>query len=101
MREAPKNLKVLKPTDDVIAIMRTYTAGLGVRCDFCHVQGDFSSDENKKKLTARMMISMTHEINASHFNGRERVSCYTCHHGKNEPEGAPPAGGPGGPPPGR
>ena len=71
--------------------MRTYTAGLGVRCDYCHVQGDFASDENHKKVVARMMITMTQDIN-SKFPGaaRERVTCYTCHRGETEPKSAPP-----------
>ena len=97
MQEAPKNLKILKP-EDVMTSMRSYTAGLGVRCDFCHVQGDFSSDTKPEKVTARMMITMTHDINANNFNGRERVSCYTCHHGASHPERAPAAGAPGGAP---
>ena len=89
-RPEPKNLKILKP-DQVMPAMRSYTAGLGVKCDFCHVSGDFASDEKKPKLTARRMIEMTNGINTGHFNGRERVSCYTCHHGENAPKSAPPA----------
>jgi hypothetical protein len=94
MQGPPKNLKVLKADEDVMTVMRTFTAGLGVRCDFCHMQGDMASDSNPKKVTARMMLSMTRELNASHFNGRERISCYTCHHGQQEPERAPAAGAP-------
>jgi hypothetical protein len=99
MQEAPKNLKVLQP-DEVMPQMRTFTSGLGVRCDFCHVSGDMSADTNRMKVVARNMISMTRQVNQAAFNGRARVTCYTCHHGKNEPEGAPAAAGPGGPPPG-
>jgi len=96
------NLKVLK-SDEVMPAMRTYTAALGVRCDFCHVQGDRASDANPVKLTARNMISMVQQIN-THFNGSPKVTCYTCHRGKSEPENAPQATAapaPGGPPPGR
>lgn len=97
----PQNLKILKP-DEVLPVMRTFTAGLGVRCDFCHMQGDMASDSNPHKVTARMMLSMTREINANHFNGRDRISCFTCHHGKEEPESsAAPGGMPGTAPPGR
>ncbi len=92
MQEAPKNLKILK-ADEVMPVMRTFTAGLGVRCDFCHAQGDMASDTKPQKVTARRMLAMTREINTSHFNGKDRVSCYTCHHGKNEPERAPEGGG--------
>jgi hypothetical protein len=90
-RPEPKNLKILKP-DQVMTAMRSFTTGLGAKCDFCHVSGDFSSDEKRTKLTARRMIDMTGQINTANFNGRERVSCYTCHHGENEPKSAPPAG---------
>ena len=50
----PKNLKVLKvPTSELIPIMRSFSAGLGVECDFCHVKGDFASDDNPHKNIAR------------------------------------------------
>jgi len=86
-----KNLKALKP-DQVMTAMRSFTTGLGVNCEFCHVSGDFASDEKQPKVTARMMIGMTRQINTANFNGRDRVACYTCHHGEHEPKSAPPAG---------
>ena len=90
---APKNLKVLKVTTgpEVIQIMRAFTAGLGVKCEHCHVQGNFASDDNPKKVTARMMISMGREINAKFPDGKQHVSCYTCHRGMSIPATAPPA----------
>ncbi len=92
-RPEPKNLKILKP-DQLMPAMRSYTAGLGVKCDYCHIQGDFASDENRHKITARRMIEMTQQIN-THFGGeaKERVTCYTCHRGEAEPKTAPPAAG--------
>ena len=92
-RPAPKNLKVLKATkgEEVSQIMRTFTIGLGVQCNFCHIQGNFASDENPKKDVARRMITMTHDVNAL-FPGEDhkmRVSCYTCHRGEAEPKTAP------------
>jgi hypothetical protein len=89
-QQAPKNLKLLKP-DEVMPAMQSYTSGLGVRCDFCHVQGDRASDANPKKGMAREMISMTQQIN-SHFPGGAKVSCYTCHRGAEQPLTVPPAG---------
>jgi len=71
--------------------MRKATQGLGVRCDACHVQGDFSSDENPKKATARRMFEMTRDINAKFPDGKEHVTCYTCHRGTAEPLTAPAA----------
>jgi hypothetical protein len=95
----PTNLKVLKVTTgpEVIAIMRTYTAGLGVKCDFCHAQGNFASDDNPKKETARHMIAMMENINAV-ADVKNKVACFTCHRGESEPKNAPeakPAAAPG------
>lgn len=88
---APTNLKVLKvSTDqDVRQIMRTFTVGLGVQCIYCHVQGNFASDDNPKKDVARHMITMTQQINGNFNEGKLRVSCYTCHRGEPEPKTAP------------
>jgi len=87
----PTNLKVLKVTTgpEVGQIMRTFTAGLGVQCSYCHVQGNFPSDENPKKEVARQMIRMTQVINSNFPDGKMRVTCYTCHRGEAEPKTAP------------
>ena len=89
----PTNLKVLKVTkgSEVMQIMRTFTAGLGVQCSFCHVQGNFASDDNPKKETARHMIEMTMLVNSKFPDGKMRVTCYTCHRGEAEPKTAPEA----------
>jgi len=89
----PSNLKVLKVTTgpEVIAIMRTYTAGLGVKCDHCHAQGNFASDENPKKEIGRHMIAMTADINSKMPDGKVHVTCYTCHRGEVEPKMVPEA----------
>jgi hypothetical protein len=66
--------------------MRAFRTGLGVRCEFCHVQGNDASDEKPQKLTARKMIAMTQEINAKFPDtSKVHVSCYTCHRGAKEP----------------
>lgn len=87
----PTNLKVLKVTSgaEVVQIMRTFTAGLGVQCNYCHVQGNFASDDNPKKEVARHMIEMTSLINSKFPDGKMRVTCYTCHRGETEPKTAP------------
>ena len=98
---APKNLKVLTPDELKTGVMMKYVAALGVGqsggCNFCHVQGDRASDENPKKTTARMMITMVKDINSKIAAGsggtaKEFVTCYTCHRGKTEPETVPAAG---------
>ena len=68
----PKNLKILKP-EELMPTMRRYEAGLGVECEFCHVQGDRASDDIPKKVTARMMESMVRDINAKFPEGRARL----------------------------
>jgi hypothetical protein len=88
---APTNLKVLKATtgQEVRQIMRTFTVGLGVQCSYCHVQGNFASDDNPKKEIARHMIHMAIEINGKFPDGKMHVTCYTCHRGEAEPKTAP------------
>ncbi len=87
----PKNLQILTP-DNYRAAMQSFTQALGVQCTFCHVQGDMSSDDKEEKKTARMMLTMTREINAKWTDGKQHVRCYTCHRGAQmpltEPEGA-------------
>ncbi len=96
---APQNLKVLKPGPELIGLMNSYRVALGnVRCDYCHVGGqppNFASDENPKKEVARRMITMVQEINAKFPDGKEHVTCYTCHNGNAIPKTAPPTAAPG------
>jgi hypothetical protein len=90
--QPPKNLKVLKvPPADIRATMQSFRLALGVQCDFCHVKGDFASDENPKKDIARRMIVLAQDVNAKFPDGKEHVTCYTCHRGAQEPLTSPPA----------
>jgi hypothetical protein len=91
----PPNIKVLKiqSRQELGPIMRSYTVGLGVQCTFCHVQGNFPSDDNPKKETARHMIQMVDQLNGG-FNAamgdtKAHVTCFTCHRGETEPKTAP------------
>jgi photosynthetic reaction center cytochrome c subunit len=86
--EKAKVLKI-KDRSELRGIMASYTAGLGVQCTFCHVQGNFPSDDNPKKDVARMMITMVDHINAGFPDGKVHVTCYTCHRGEAEPKTAP------------
>ena len=85
---APKNLKILQP-EHLMDTMRRFQTALGVKCDFCHVKGDFASDDNPHKDIARKMLMMSHEINAKFPDGKMHVTCYTCHRGATEPATAP------------
>src|SRR6185503_9093 len=76
---APRNLKVLTPEQER-PMMGQMRASLGVMCTHCHVQ-DRASDELPKKLIARNMMIMVKEINAKFPDGKEHVTCYTCHRG--------------------
>ena len=86
------NLKVLPDDANLIPTMQSFVAGLGLAdkggCNFCHVQ-DRSSDEKMEKVMARMMISMAKDINAKFPDGKQHVTCYTCHRGDTEPKTAP------------
>jgi nitrate/TMAO reductase-like tetraheme cytochrome c subunit len=117
-----KNLQVLPrdiPKEELIATMKSFSRGLGVRCDHCHVvtattpktEFDFPSDAKAQKRMARVMIQMTQQINgawmqrvqqAEHSVAQAKaetsetdeapvtVVCWTCHRGKQDPEPMPP-----------
>jgi hypothetical protein len=89
-RPAPKNLKLLKP-EELMPTMFAFRVALGEQCTFCHVKGDFASDENPHKEIARGMIVMARDINAKFPDGKTHVTCYTCHRGSEAPLTAPPA----------
>lgn len=91
--EVFKNVKVLKnlPSNELIPTMRGFTKALGVNCGFCHKEGAFDSDELPHKRMARKMLQMVQQINSTTFDGKARVSCWTCHAGHQEPQHVPPA----------
>ncbi|HEV2402140.1 MAG TPA: c-type cytochrome [Candidatus Sulfotelmatobacter sp.] len=86
-----KNIQVLKdvPASQLIPGMRYITTALGVECSYCHVQGNFAADDKQPKQTARKMMTMLFTINKNNFDGRQEVSCFTCHQGHHEPMGVP------------
>jgi photosynthetic reaction center cytochrome c subunit len=86
-----KNLQVLKgvPADQIFPAMQFITASLGVECGFCHVEGAFDKDDKEEKRTARKMMTMMFAIDKDNFNGRQEVTCYTCHKGSSDPVSTP------------
>jgi len=66
--------------------MQQITVALGVNCGFCHVRGNFASEENPRKAAARRMLDMTVKINQQFFPGTRTVTCYTCHQGEQTPK---------------
>ncbi|MGH9525894.1 MAG: c-type cytochrome [Terriglobales bacterium] len=90
-----KNLKVLNniPANQLFPTMHFVAHSLGVRCEFCHVAGDFASDAKPHKQRARQMMRMVEAIDRENFRGFPEVSCYTCHQGSPHPVSAPPLAG--------
>ena len=88
-----KNIQVLtgQPASQVRDSMEFISGSLSVRCSFCHVK-PFASDAKEEKKTARKMIRMQFDINRVNFNGRTRVTCYTCHQGQEKPVSIPRSG---------
>ena len=86
-----KNVQVLKdiPWDQLQPSMQVITMSLGVRCEFCHVEGANDKDDKDNKKTARAMMTMMININKDNFDGRRQVTCYTCHKGVNDPVSTP------------
>jgi len=122
---APTNLQVL-PKDltgqQVHEIMEGVAGSLGVHCDFCHAADpnnmgpngkprlNFADDSKNDKKIARIMFTMTQQINADYISKASaldpdamgmKVTCGTCHRGHEMPEEyvIPKEQGPGGPPP--
>lgn len=110
----PKNLQVL-PKDisreELIATMKSFAQGLGVRCEHCHVgegndlsKFDFAADTKPTKATARRMIQMVRQLNDL-VSGLKvepgtpatkvppQITCFTCHRGEKKPLTAPGGGG--------
>lgn len=98
------NLRVLSPNithDELIATMRGFARGLGVKCNHCHVQNpegskeefNFPSDAKPEKKVARTMIRMVRTINADYVSKvnehGQTVTCLTCHRGHTVPETTP------------
>ncbi|PYR76638.1 MAG: c-type cytochrome [Acidobacteria bacterium] len=91
--EVFKNIKVLngQRADMLNPTMTMFEAALGVGCGYCH-----DNDGNKRELDtkpqktiARGMIQMVDTINKTTFRGQAKVSCFTCHQGRNIPIGVP------------
>src|SRR6516162_8845561 len=93
--EVFKNVQVLRglPVNEFLGVMGFFSASLGKSCVDCHESdsgwGNYVSDKNPNKRTARAMIRMASEINQSYFGGRQVVTCYSCHRGGPHPKVTP------------
>jgi hypothetical protein len=75
--------------DDFVASMGLISANLGLDCADCHPhagtdKADFVID-TPRKVTTRRMVEMVAGINRTTFAGVQRVTCWTCHHGRITP----------------
>lgn len=82
-------LKGLTPSD-FLGAMGVMTAALGLDCSNCHPGAgtdsfDWVTDKNPKKVMARRMVEMVAAINKQNFGGAAMVTCWTCHHGLEQP----------------
>lgn len=101
----PTNLQVLSKDisgDKLLDIMHAWEGQLGVNCGYCHTldaaataqagrrRYNFADDGKDEKKTARLMLTMTQELNQKYISQiperPEAVSCGTCHRGHGHPE---------------
>ena len=90
-----KNIQVLKGTtvDDFLGTMGVMSAALGFDCSECHANAgtdkvDWAAD-TRNKVIARRMVTMMQTINKDNFSGRQMVTCWSCHHGRDRPATTP------------
>ncbi len=104
--KGPENLKVLPKDithDELMAVMHEFEYALNFDCGDCHAQSttdpgklDFASDAKPEKEVAREMMRMVMKVNKKYFKikgdfvdnfiyAKYEVSCYSCHHGAENP----------------
>jgi photosynthetic reaction center cytochrome c subunit len=90
-----KNVQALKglSVDDFMLTMGIMSAAVGSDCVGCHPSAgtdhvDWALDTPRKR-TARRMVQMVTSINRDNFGGRQVVTCWTCHRGRDRPVTSP------------
>jgi photosynthetic reaction center cytochrome c subunit len=90
-----KNVQALKGigVDDFMLTMGIMSAAIGSDCVGCHPSAgtdhvDWALDTPRKR-TARRMVQMVTAINRDNFNGRQVVTCWSCHRGRDRPVTTP------------
>jgi photosynthetic reaction center cytochrome c subunit len=90
-----KNIQVLKgiPVDDFMDTMGLMSASVGFDCSECHIGAGTDkvnwAADNGPKIIARKMVTMVANINRDNFQGRQVVTCWSCHHGRDRPSTTP------------
>ena len=89
--EVFKNVQALKgiSVDDFLLTMGIMSAAVGSDCVGCHPSAgtdhvDWALDTPRKR-TARRMVQMVTTLNRDNFGGRQVVTCWTCHRGRDRP----------------
>jgi len=92
-----KNVKFLTdvPAARFLAIMNFgYSRALGVKCEYCHDESDYSSDTKRPKRAAREMQVLHKTANDQLVKmenlqpkpeGGHFINCTTCHRGMTDP----------------
>src|SRR4030095_6602949 len=90
-----KNVQALKGigVDDFMLTMGIMSAAVGSDCVGCHPSAgtdhvDWALDTPRKR-TARRMVLMVAAINKDNFGGRQVVTCWSCHRGRDRPVTTP------------
>jgi len=90
-----KNVQALKGigVDDFMLTMGIMSAAVGSDCVGCHPSAgtdhvDWALDTPRKR-TARRMVQLVTAINRDTFGGRQVVTCWTCHRGRDKPVTTP------------
>jgi photosynthetic reaction center cytochrome c subunit len=93
--EVFKNVRALKgiPVDDFMETMGLISAALSFDCSDCH-EGAGTDKVNwaadtPRKVIARTMVNMVTNINKNNFQGRNLVTCWTCHRNRDKPLATP------------
>jgi hypothetical protein len=72
--------------------MQAYSGSPGVGCDHCHVVVDWASDQKPARPMARRMFNIRTEMQDEFFEGRQALTCWTCHRGQPRGETTLPPG---------
>ena len=73
--------------------MGIMSALLSMCCNECHTDAWYDrvkwEEDTPRKRTARRMVLMVAGINRNNFGGRQVVTCWTCHRGRDFPAVTP------------
>jgi hypothetical protein len=90
-----KNVQVLRgiAVDDFMGTMGIMATALSMCCEECHSGAGTDKvqweADTPRKRTARRMVLMVNSINRNNFGGRQVVTCWTCHRGRDIPTVTP------------